>query len=88
MVVLGYMHIVFCGSFLMKSRSTSPRLENFSNRGFGKNEGKDAKIPFPGISISSLATPGCVYPPTVNCEEDIMKLASPLTVCVFWKLKQ
>lgn len=65
------------------SRSTSLRLENFSKRGLGKNQRKQCENPFSefeGISISPLATPGWLKPPTVNWVEDIAKLASPLTI--------
>lgn len=67
----------------MKSVFTSPNEQNFSYRGFGNNQRKRCESPFSvldGTSISDLATPGCVNPPTVKFVEAIEKLASPLTV--------
>ena len=63
--------------FWTKFRSGSPRLENFSNRGFGKNQRNWWENPFSafaGISINPLATPGWVNPPTVKLVEDITKV--------------
>ena len=69
--------------FSTKVLSTSPRLENFSNNGFGNNQRNRWDKPFsafPGISIKDRATPGCVKPPTVRWVDFITKLASPHTI--------